>query len=168
VDNSATLTDLTPLWADISSALRSEVTPDIFDRWFKEVQLVEVGEEHLTLLVPNDIFRFWIHDNYIDPLRAAVLLVLKGAREIRFVSAGIAEVPQAEPEPARGRRETVEDEGEDRTVLNGFNSKNTFETFVVGANNEFVAAACRAISERPGKVYNPLFFYEGSVWAKRT
>jgi chromosomal replication initiator protein len=32
---------------------------------------------------------------------------------------------------------------------------------VVGANNEFVAAACRAISERPGKVYNPLFFYGG-------
>jgi chromosomal replication initiator protein len=31
----------------------------------------------------------------------------------------------------------------------------------VGANNEFVAAACRAISERPGKVYNPLFFYGG-------
>ena len=161
MDNSATLTDLSPLWAEISSALRSEVTHDIFERWFKDVELVEVGSEHITLLVPNDIFRFWIQDNYIDPLRAAVLLVLKSAREVRFVSKGISEVPHAEPEPVRSRRPVVEEEAEDRTASNGFNSKNTFETFVVGANNEFVAAACRAISERPGKVYNPLFFYGG-------
>jgi chromosomal replication initiator protein len=161
VDNSATLTDFTPLWGDIASALRAEVTPDIFERWFKEVQLVEVGSEHITLLVPNDIFRFWIEDNYIDPLRAAVLLVLKSAREVRFVSAGISDVPQSEPEPVRARREPVEEDPEERASANGFNSKNTFESFVVGANNEFVAAACRAISERPGKVYNPLFFYGG-------
>ncbi len=161
MDNSATLTDLTPLWAEIASALRSEVTHDIFERWFKDVELVEIGSEHITLLVPNDIFRFWIQDNYIDPLRAAVLLVLKSAREVRFVSKGISDVPQAEPEPVRARRATVEEDTEERTASNGFNSKNTFETFVVGANNEFVAAACRAISERPGKVYNPLFFYGG-------
>ncbi|MES2462505.1 MAG: DnaA/Hda family protein, partial [Armatimonadota bacterium] len=42
-------------------------------------------------------------------------------------------------------------------MASGFNPKNSFESFVVGANNEFVAAACRAISENPGKVYNPLF-----------
>jgi chromosomal replication initiator protein len=155
------MTDLSPLWAEIASALRSEVTHDIFERWFKDVELVEIGSEHITLLVPNDIFRFWIQDNYIDPLRAAVLLVLKSAREVRFVSKGISEVPQAEPEPVRARRQVVEEEPEEKAASNGFNSKNTFETFVVGANNEFVAAACRAISERPGKVYNPLFFYGG-------
>jgi chromosomal replication initiator protein len=161
VDNSATLPDLAPLWADIASALRSEVTPDIFERWFKDVQLLELGPEELTLRVPNDIYRFWITDNYLDPLRAAVLLVLKSAREVRFVNAGIEEVPQAEPERVPARREVIEDDVEERSASNGFNTKNTFETFVVGVNNEFVAAACRAISEKPGKVYNPLFFYGG-------
>jgi chromosomal replication initiator protein len=161
VDKSATLPDLAPLWADIASALRSEVTPDIFERWFKDVQLVELGPEELILRVPNDIYRFWITDNYLDPLRAAVLLVLKSAREVRFVNAGIDEVPHAEPERVPTRREPIEDDLEDRSSSNGFNTKNTFETFVVGVNNEFVAAACRAISEKPGKVYNPLFFYGG-------
>jgi chromosomal replication initiator protein len=161
VDKSATLPDLAPLWSDIASALRSEVTPDIFERWFKDVQLVELGPEELTLRVPNDIYRFWITDNYLDPLRAAILLVLKSAREVRFVNAGMDEVPQAEPERVPTRREPVEEEVEDRSASNGFNTKNTFETFVVGVNNEFVAAACRAISEKPGKVYNPLFFYGG-------
>ena len=161
MDKSATLPDLAPLWADIASALRSEVTSDIFERWFKDVQLVELGSEELVLRVPNDIYRFWITDNYLDPLRAAVLLVLKSAREVRFVSAGKDEVPQAEPERVPTRREAVEEDVEERSASNGFNTKNTFETFVVGVNNEFVAAACRAISEKPGKVYNPLFFYGG-------
>lgn len=163
MDNSATLTDLAPLWADIASALRAEVTPAIFDRWFKDVQLTDVGAEHITLLVPNDIFRYWIEDNYLDPLRAAVLLVLKSAREVRFASAGISDVPHAEPVSTRSVRETPADEEEDdrNAAASGFNIKNTFETFVVGANNEFVQAACRAVAERPGKVYNPLFFYGG-------
>jgi chromosomal replication initiator protein len=55
----------------------------------------------------------------------------------------------------------VEEDPEEKNIANGFNPRNTFETFVVGLNNEFVAAAARAISENPGKVYNPLFFYGG-------
>jgi chromosomal replication initiator protein len=147
------------LWSDIASALRAEVTPDIFDRWFKDTQLVEAGAEHITLRVQNEIYRYWIEDNYLDPLRAAVMLVLKGAREVRFESAGRSEVPEAER--ARPVREVAEEVPEEKHIANGFNPRNTFETFVVGLNNEFVAAAARAISENPGKVYNPLFFYGG-------
>ncbi len=152
---------LAPVWAEISSALRAEVTPDIFDRWFKDTELVELEPEHITIRVPNEIYRYWIEDNYLDPLRAAVLLVLKSAHEVRFTSAGRADVPDPEPERVRMARGPVEEDPADRPIANGFNPKNTFETFVVGANNEFVAAACRAISENPGKVYNPLFFYGG-------
>ena len=160
VDKSATL-ELETLWSDIASALQAEVTKDIFERWFKDVQAVELGPEHLTLLVPNEIYRYWIEDNYLDPLRAAILLVLKSAREVRFVSAGREDVPHPQLERVKKRPAPTEEEVEGRTVANGFNTKNTFETFVVGANNEFVAAACRAIAENPGKVYNPLFFYGG-------
>jgi chromosomal replication initiator protein len=148
------------MWSDISSALRAEVTTDIYDRWFKEVKLVDLGPEHITLCVPNDIYRYWIEDNYMIPLRTAVLLTLKGAREVRFVSAGVNLVPELEPEALRPAEPEAE-EPEDRAVANGFNPNNTFDTFVVGTNNEFAAAACRAISENPGKVYNPLFFYGG-------
>src|SRR5580692_8397014 len=42
-----------------------------------------------------------------------------------------------------------------------FNPKNTFDTFVVGANNNFSFAAAKAVAEAPGKSYNPLFLYGG-------
>ncbi len=42
-----------------------------------------------------------------------------------------------------------------------FKPRYTFETFVVGASNQFANAACLAVANNPGKVYNPLFIYGG-------
>src|SRR5207302_5772189 len=35
----------------------------------------------------------------------------------------------------------------------------TFDLFVIGKSNELAAAAAHAVSQAPGKVYNPLFIY---------
>jgi chromosomal replication initiator protein len=43
----------------------------------------------------------------------------------------------------------------------GFNPSNSFQTFVVGSNNNFAHAAALAVAQTPGKAYNPLFLYGG-------
>ncbi len=43
----------------------------------------------------------------------------------------------------------------------GLNPKYTFDSFVTGKSNELARAACFAVAERPGTVYNPLFLYGG-------
>ncbi|MDD2227538.1 MAG: chromosomal replication initiator protein DnaA, partial [Clostridia bacterium] len=43
----------------------------------------------------------------------------------------------------------------------GFNSKYTFENYVVGKSNQFVYAGARAVAENPGKKFNPFFIYGG-------
>src|SRR5665213_657227 len=42
-----------------------------------------------------------------------------------------------------------------------FNPKITFESFVVGENNNHAHAAATAVAQSPGRSYNPLFLYGG-------
>ncbi|WP_026512014.1 chromosomal replication initiator protein DnaA [Butyrivibrio sp. LC3010] len=44
-------------------------------------------------------------------------------------------------------------------LITKFNSKFTFENFVVGDSNRFAYSAAVAVAENPGTVYNPLFLY---------
>ena len=161
MDKKPDITLLKSLWDKISDALRAEVSVEIFDRWFKAVEPVEIDGQHITLKVPNDIYRYWIEDNYIGSLRAAILLVVKGALEVRFVCDGVPAMPEPEMRRAPARPVVTEAEAEEKAVANGMNARNTFETFVVGTNNQFAHAACVAVGQTPGKVYNPLFFYGG-------
>jgi chromosomal replication initiator protein len=50
----------------------------------------------------------------------------------------------------------------DRAWLDSrLNPRLRFESFVVGGSNSFAHAACRAVTDRPGGAYNPLFIFAG-------
>lgn len=44
---------------------------------------------------------------------------------------------------------------------NSLNPRYTFDNFIVGENNELARAACYAVSQNLGRLYNPLFIYGG-------
>jgi chromosomal replication initiator protein len=162
VDNSTPITDLPSaalqLWAEVSATLRNEVSHDTFERWFKDIEALDLDDTHLTLRVPNKIHQFWIESNYQSLLDSALMLATGTGRAIRFIFGAETEPapPPPEPEPDREPEST-----KDSAPSNGLNPRNTFESFVVGANNQFAHAACSAVAAGPGKTYNPLFIYSG-------
>jgi chromosomal replication initiator protein len=162
VDKSLIAEDLGTTWSEIAETMKAEVSADTFARWFKDIQLVELDDEQLTLRVPNNIYQLWIESNYLPLLRSAIMLALGSPRAVRFVFKG--ETAEAAPLPGvRLREERMPDPSEDSTPTpqTGMNPRNTFDSFVVGANNQYAHAACHAVATSPGNTYNPLFIYGG-------
>ncbi|MFN2475920.1 MAG: chromosomal replication initiator protein DnaA [Chthoniobacterales bacterium] len=152
------------LWQQLSTALKPQVSPDTYQRWFSAVRLVNATDDAFTLLVPNNIYQFWIESNHMGALQGAIVSVFGAPRAIKFAMPSedgmiVADAPSepievVEPEP---------DEAPDQRVGNalGLNPRNTFESFVVGPNNEIAHAASLAVAQSPARTYNPLFIYGG-------
>ena len=64
--------------------------------------------------------------------------------------------PASRPAPTRPSADSASRQDDEDIPLN---PKYTFDTFVIGSSNHFAYAACRAVAEKPGRSYNPLFIY---------
>lgn len=163
------------LWEAVKCDLKSLFPEDVFQMWFEPVVCLETTADGVTLGVPNDFAQIWIHDNYLDLITQR--LRLNAGRMVNVTlrktephgrvngSAESANRPTAEisanghnrAKATTSRRSTRYD---DRGPATGsLNPRNTFETFVVGSNNQMAHAAALAVAQAPAQAYNPLFLY---------
>ena len=148
--------DLTSLWQAVLDKLELNVSNVSFIMWFKPLKVLDYSEENKKLIIStnsssakNQIMR-----NYFEKLSSAIkdifgqnidIEILDPNEEIEFIKLHGEKTVQKEVEVAK----------------NPFNSKYTFDNFVVGKSNQFVYAAARAVAEHPGEKFNPLFIYGG-------
>jgi chromosomal replication initiator protein len=153
------------IWEQIANGIRPNVSADAFQRWFANIELVQADEGALTFQVPNTIYQLWIESNYLNFVQSSTIAVLGSPREIRFqVTDSENAVLTVENEPAPPAPAPVpkgKDKEGEPSSNHGMNPRNTFETFVVGSNNQFAHAAALAVAQSPAKTYNPLFVYGG-------
>ncbi len=161
-----------PIWNKISEAMMPHISPDTYQRWFAGVDLVEASENQLLLRVPNQIYQLWIESNYLPLLQSATLHVLGSAPRVRFVLAENGEIPAPVPgaeEKSAPKQSALQPREPSEKVspgAAGINPRNTFESYVVGTNNQFAHAACLAVAQAPARTYNPLFLYGGTGLGK--
>jgi len=155
------------IWTTAQEHLRVKLSRDTFNMWFAPLRACAMDGHHIMVETPNEFSEVWLKDNYLTLIQDAVAVAAGCRLQVKLkvangaVATTLAAAPQPAPTPApRMRAETQAD----RAAVNGdlnFNPKNTFDTFVVGANNNFSYAAAKAVAEAPGKSYNPLFLYGG-------
>ena len=151
------------IWTAAQGHLRSTLSSDIYNLWFAPLRPCGHDQNAIVLEVSNDFCEVWLKDNYLGLLQDAVAAASGKQLEVRFKvnSATTAPAP-AGPSPAT-KAKASEPAPERNSAGNdlGLNPKNTFDTFVVGTNNNFSYAAALAVAQAPGKSYNPLFLYGG-------
>src|SRR5882724_8835699 len=148
-------------WEVAQEHLRSRLSADTYNLWFAPLRASSQGNDNLVLEVPNDFCKIWLEDNYTDLLQEAITLAAGRQLEIQFeVGVGSAAAP---PKTCFSKATVAQPPGRNNNLGPGlgFNPKNTFDTFVVGDNNNFARAAALAVAQSPGKSYNPLFLYGG-------
>ncbi|MGA2436527.1 MAG: DnaA/Hda family protein, partial [Bryobacteraceae bacterium] len=151
------------IWGSAQEHLRSMLSADTYNLWFAPLHASALDANSLTLDVANDFCEVWLKDNYMGLLQEVIALAAGRQVQIKF-KVGVASAVSATPShqaPSKARpAEAAAERNSHHADLN-FNPKNTFETFVVGNNNNFAYAAALAVAQAPGKSYNPLFLYGG-------
>jgi chromosomal replication initiator protein len=166
------------LWEQVLHRLKVRLTSEqTFETWFRPVVARELGPARVELEVPNAFFVDWIHEHHLSLLRDVLSEALGHCPDVRFVArepvpppmaaVSAAPAPAARPAPASGPDSRAEADVRAREWIDSqLHPRLTFDSFVVGSSNRFTHAAARAVSERPGDVYNPLFIHGASGLGK--
>ena len=164
-------------WARILERARSRVPEQTFRIWFEHTEPLVLVEDQLAVATPSEFAAEWIEDKYGPMLSEAAERVFGRPVAIAFEhrpdersARSSVRPPMIGPPPAasgaprhHGGGESAYTSGGPRAIAVGspLNERYSFERFVVGANNQLSAAACRAVAESPARMYNPLFIYGG-------
>ncbi|MEK6652352.1 MAG: chromosomal replication initiator protein DnaA [Nitrospirota bacterium] len=150
------------IWEKSLSIIEEKVGSNIFELWFRPIKPLQIKEQQVTLAVPNRFFKEWIEDYYPILVNEVIEKILGHPVTLKY---NISE----KEAPDIKRMEAKLENRKTRLASRGIylNPKYTFENFVSGPSNQFAQAAAKAVSDSPGKVYNPLFIY-GDVGLGKT
>ena len=135
------------------------ITKISFETWIKPLSFESFDGDLVKIGVPGEIAPALSHitATYRDFFRVAISERLGFDVDVLFtLQSGSA---------GQGRDSHAGTFEENRRSSN-LNARYTFDTFVVGKNNNLAQAASLAVAESPGKSYNPLFLYSDAGLGK--
>ena len=159
------------LWIKILEAARPVFPEQSFQTWLASSRAVGMSGDELLVEAASPFHQEIIEDRFQPVLLEIGERILGRPLELRLQAAD-PERPRFTPvelAPERGFPaaspsppvEAMAPEPGPAAEALGLNGRYTFDRFVVGNNNQLAAAACRAVAEKPARMYNPLFLYGG-------
>ena len=147
-------------WLEIIEHLRveHELSNVSFTTWIQPLKVYDVIDNTVFILVNMNASVEYIEKKYLLPLKVCIAEITGTEFEVVFISEDddkLNEIQNMSIEASQKKKSKTAAEKA------GLNPKYTFDTFVVGGNNNFAHAASLAVAESPGQVYNPLFLYGG-------
>lgn len=142
---------LNNIWNKVLTELESEVSGVSYDTWIKPIKPLELTDTAIKLSVPGSLNKEMI----LTKFRSMIESCIESAAGRSY---DLAVVCVAENEAT--------EQSDPINVQNYLNPKYSFESFVVGNNNNLAHAASLAVAEYPSQKYNPLFIYGGSGLGK--
>ncbi len=173
------------LWKAALGQIELSLSKANFITWFKNTSILSREGNGIVIGVPNGFAKEWLENKYnlyiIKALKAldADIQDIKCAITPNNDRRSVPETfrksmdgarPALSPHPSatpvgfsrkRIAEKPVLTSPSGEIFQSNLNNRYTFENFIVAENNELARAACFAISQNLGHLYNPLFIYGG-------
>ncbi len=141
------------IWQQVLKQLRTEAGETVFENWLQFLNLESFEKGKIIISVQSKFHKEWIEPRYGNRLKT---LWKSYGQNIENVSLAVNEnITSNLP------RRFLKEENSILSFSSPLDPNYTFEKFIVGPSNNFVAAAAERISESDEVSFNPLVIYGG-------
>lgn len=149
-------------WDLIKEELKNKLSQGSFDNWVSRTGFAGIEGKVLRVAVPDETASSWLRAEYSDEINRLSRSLGLGVDRVEFFT-GLNSSTTALPGSRMNSPQSEEGDFESPMSLN---PRFTFDSFVVGACNQFAHAAAQSVALNPSRSYNPLFLYGGTGMGK--
>ncbi|MCL2705424.1 MAG: chromosomal replication initiator protein DnaA [Spirochaetaceae bacterium] len=140
-------------WKEMLNQIKNSISKEEFSMWFNNISYCSSEENTLVLSVPSNFFMDQIKQRYL-PLIKETIGELSGDKINISFTVVKKDIKEESSKQKISQTEEIKKHPDLREDY-------SFKNFVVGENNSFALNAALAISNNPGKSYNPFLIYGG-------
>ena len=139
--------------------------PDMCRAWFDDIEPVDLANGVLRLCVREPVQLRYLQRCCVDPFTEAAQSATGLLVAVRFVSPEDTEADRVASNGSSSRPATSSSTSGDGIDLAAeqmvLSPDYVFDNFIVGPGNRLALMAANAVSEKPGRAYNPYFIHGG-------
>jgi chromosomal replication initiator protein len=148
------------VWKRLLDRARQELPYQTFQAWLEPTEALSIEGGTIFVGAPDQFTADWNDSKHAELLSSYAPIVLGHPLNVAFrVNEERKKRSQMDffvsPPPTASKPLPTQN----GTSSPPLSERYTFDLFVIGKSNELAAAAAHAVSQAPGKVYNPLFIY---------
>jgi chromosomal replication initiator protein len=148
------------VWKRLLDRARQELPDQTFQAWLEPTEALSIEGSTIFVGAPDQFTADWNDSKHAELLSSYAPIVLGHPLNVAFrVNEERKKRSQMDffvgPPPTPAKPLPTHN----GTSSPPLSERYTFDLFVIGKSNELAAAAAHAVSQAPGKVYNPLFIY---------
>jgi chromosomal replication initiator protein len=186
--------DNTELWRSVLGNIELSISKANFSTWFKNTTILSIENDHVIVGVPNGFAKEWLENKYQTYILQALREEMP---EVQSMSCSVYNPQDAQQTTETSKSNTTQTAKQQPVATQtskpqhttfqstrpqatynptntqytanniSLNPRYTFDNFIVGEHNELAKAACSAVCDELGHIYNPLFIY-GKVGLGKT
>jgi chromosomal replication initiator protein len=146
-------------WDVIKEQLQTKLSAESYENWIARTRFAGIEGKTMLATAPDRQTASFLVEEYGEQINKLAVTLGLGVEQVEFTAEAASRMPGMPGSPSNGGY-PENGNNEIESPLN-LNPKFTFESFVVGASNQFAHAAAQSVAMNPSRSYNPLYIYGG-------